>query len=296
MKVCIVHKGQGGQADCQQNGPPLAETPQNLQKNEYLLLPYNFTIPSPLTSTSTFITPAPPSQPHSALYPLSSSSLPHCFFSPNSSLPPLVLSPSAYQPGVHISLLTPPFILVLGWHLLWSLFPYGLFPKIHYLYVSFSTTDLHKWKNQKPLSVLTWFLNFSNWFYSFNDLPMWDDSQQILHTLFTPEEMEQILTKAAEVLPGIASVANDQRVKATDHALLRQKAIFLGSRCETGPRWIIFSFPECPEHLSVIQSYRPKGPGKSRQLSQPLLLSQSLTCIERYRKWMGLQERTGQSY
>lgn len=45
-------------------------------------------------------------------------------------------------------------------------------------------------------------INFSNCFYIFNDLPMWDDSQQILHTLFTPEEMEQVLTKAAEVLPG----------------------------------------------------------------------------------------------
>lgn len=81
--------------------PPLAEALQNLQKEEYLFLPYNFTIPCPLTSTSTFITPVPPSQPHSAPLststptPLSSSSssLPHCFFSPNSSLPPLVLSP-----------------------------------------------------------------------------------------------------------------------------------------------------------------------------------------------------------
>lgn len=111
MKVCIVHKGQGGQADCQQNGPPLAETLQNLQKNEYLLLPYNFTIPSPLTSTSTFITPAPPSQPHSALYPLSSSSLPHCFFSPNSSLPPLVLSPlHTSQESIY-----PSWLLLLSW-------------------------------------------------------------------------------------------------------------------------------------------------------------------------------------
>lgn len=74
------------------------------------------------------------------------------------------------------------------------------------------------------------------------------------------------------------------------------ETLFLGGRCETGPQWIVFSSPGCPEHLSVIQSCRPRGPGKSRQLSWPLLLSRSLTCIERYRKWMGLQERTDQNY
>lgn len=52
---------------------------------------------------------------------------------------------------------------------------------------------------------------------------MWDECQQILHTVFITEEREWILIKATETLPEIASMADDQRTVAINCVLQRKR-------------------------------------------------------------------------
>uniref|UniRef100_UPI001A9F41EF uncharacterized protein LOC120883926 n=1 Tax=Ictidomys tridecemlineatus TaxID=43179 RepID=UPI001A9F41EF len=97
-------------------------------------------------------------------------------------------------------------------------------PEGRYIYVPFSTTDLYNWKNQNPpFSVDPSSLISLVDPVFFNHLPTWDDCQQILHTLFTTEEREQILAEAAKALPGINSLTHDEKTEVINLALPKRR-------------------------------------------------------------------------
>jgi hypothetical protein len=71
------------------------------------------------------------------------------------------------------------------------------------IYVPFSTTDLHNWKQQNPsfsdkpqgLIALLEAMFFTH-------QPTWDDCQQLLQTLFTAEEQDRIQREARKNVLG----------------------------------------------------------------------------------------------
>ncbi|ERE65108.1 cyclin-dependent kinase-like 5, partial [Cricetulus griseus] len=83
---------------------------------------------------------------------------------------------------------------------------------------------LYNWKNQNPSFITSpdSLISLIDSIF-FNHLPMWGNSQQILHTLFTTEEREQILMKTTEAVPRTASMAKDQRAELIDHTLPRKR-------------------------------------------------------------------------
>lgn len=112
---------------------------------------------------------------------------------------------------------------MLGWHPPSVLACLRLFPDNHYLSVPFPTTVLYNWKSQNsPFSTSPEALTSLIGSIFFNPLPIWDDCQEILHSLFTTKEREWILMKETKALPGLASVVDGQRAEVIDCALQRR--------------------------------------------------------------------------
>ncbi|XP_073075517.1 uncharacterized protein [Manis javanica] len=133
-------------------------------------------------------------------------------------------------------------------------------------YWPFSSADLYNWKaNHPPFSEELQRLMGLIESLMFSHQPTWDDCQQLLQVLFTPEERERILLEARRNVPG-----TDGRPSQLPHDIERG---FLLTR----PNWD-FNSPEGRERLTIYRqalvaglrgaARHPTNLAKVREVSQ----------------------------
>ncbi|XP_019061810.1 uncharacterized protein LOC109117790 [Fukomys damarensis] len=92
----------------------------------------------------------------------------------------------------------------------------------HYVYISFSTSDLYNLKHQNPLfsEKPQALISLLESVFNTHD-PTWDDCQQLLQALLTSEERERIRRHAIQsVLGGAEGLVDDQQQQARVEAQL----------------------------------------------------------------------------